>query len=45
MESVAEQITKTGFSIGGARLKNDDEETFKEHLKRFVGDQLNYWNA
>jgi len=45
MESIGQQISTYGnFKIGGARLKKADEAVFKPYFKRFVGDDLNYWN-
>ena len=45
MESVEEQLTVEGFSVGGAQIKAfGSPELFKECFSRFVGDELNYWN-
>ena len=43
-ESIALQLTKSGFDKGAVRLKNLPEDEFKECFSRFVGDGLNYWN-
>ena len=44
MEAIAEQLTKSGFSKGAARLKDLPSQQFEECFKRFIGDELNFWN-
>ena len=44
MEAVAEQLSKTGFQEGAARLKALPPAEFEDCFSRFQGDELNYWN-
>ena len=44
MEAIAEQLTKTGFREGAARLKALPPAEFEACFSRFQGDELNYWN-
>ena len=44
MEAVAEQLSKTGFQEGAARLKALPPAEFEGCFSRFQGDELNYWN-